>query len=487
MNLKIIPSFSWRKVITFYLVSSFSFLVPIYTSVAQEESIVDSHEFPVVTYCIDPDWFPYEAIRNNQHVGMSADYMRYIGIIAEINFVLVKTNSWDESLRFLKEGKCDVASMLNLSPEREKFLLFTQPYFNGTNVIVSRDEYNFIQSYENIGSQKLGAVASYRQAEYIANHYPEIDLHLVANETQGLQLLAEGQIDLFVGSLLSMNVKIQKNGFNNLHISGLAGPQDLLAMGVSNQNTALLEKLDNAIAQIPEWLHVEVYKEWNNVRVVSETDYRFIWATAILFTFLSAITFWRHRIVKRFNSQLLLKNQQLESLQKELLEKNLSLEFLSMRDTMTGMFNRHFMTQRCEQERTLSLRKNTQVCLIVMDIDYFKPINDNYGHSAGDIVLKELASRIQSTIRDMDISARWGGEEFLVLCPDTNKLEAQLLAVRLQKAISQNTFTAVGKLTCSFGVAEFKPGESFTQWFDRGDQALYQAKNNGRDCVVCAE
>tara|TARA_R110000751_G_scaffold3930_7_gene18677 strand:+ start:19701 stop:21128 length:1428 start_codon:yes stop_codon:yes gene_type:complete len=448
---------------------------------------VDFPEFPIVTYCIDPDWLPYEAIRNNQHVGMSADYMRYIGILAEVKFVLVKTRSWEESLRFLNTGQCDVASMLNRSPEREKYLLFTQPYFNDTNVLVSRDEYEFIQGFENIGEQKLGAVSSYRQAEYIANYYPEIDLHLVANESEGLRLLAEGEIDLFIGSLLSMNAKIQKNGYNHLHISGLAGPQDLLAMGVANQNHDLMEKLDAAIEQIPEWLHVEVYKEWNNVKVVNEADYRLIWAIGILFTFLSVIAFWRQRIVSRFNSQLLLKNKQLESLQKELLEKNQSLEFLSMRDPLTLMFNRYFISQRCEQERQLSLRKKTQVCLIVVDIDFFKPVNDNYGHSRGDAVLKEMAARITNTIREMDISARWGGEEFLVLCPDTNKQEAVLLAKRLNKAISQHAFTEVGHLTCSLGVAEYKPDESFVQWFDRGDQALYQAKNSGRDRVVCAE
>jgi ABC-type amino acid transport substrate-binding protein len=158
---------------------------------------------------------------------MSADYMRYIGMLAEVNFVLVRTDSWEDSLVYFKSGQCDVVSMLNRSPERDKYMLFTQPYFNGTNVIVSRDNNEFIQGYENIAKQKLGAVASYRQAEYITSYYPQIDLQLVNNESDGLQLLAEGKIDLFVGSLLSMNAKIQKNGYNHLHISGIAEPQDL--------------------------------------------------------------------------------------------------------------------------------------------------------------------------------------------------------------------------------------------------------------------
>jgi diguanylate cyclase (GGDEF)-like protein len=122
-----------------------------------------------------------------------------------------------------------------------------------------------------------------------------------------------------------------------------------------------------------------------------------------------------------------------------------------------------------------------------MDIDFFKPVNDNHGHSAGDTVLKEMATRIANTIHDMDTSARWGGGKFMVLCPNTKIQEARLLAERIKNAVSQYSFSGIGNLTCSLGVAEFKPDESFIQWFDRGDQALYQAKNSGRDQVVCAD
>jgi diguanylate cyclase (GGDEF)-like protein len=470
------------------------FLVLLFSTLpasSQDTSInylnVTAADYPSVTYCIDPDWLPYEAIRNNQHVGMSADYMRTIGLLAKVNFVLVRTNSWEDSLAFFKNGQCEVVSMLNKSPERDKYMSFTQPYFNGTNVIVSRYEHEFIQGYENIGKQKLGVVISYRHAEYVANYYPNIDLRLVSNESEGLRLLAEGEIDLFIGSLLSMNAKIQKNGYSHLHISGIAEPQDHLSMGVAKANKTLLKKLDAAIAQIPERLHVEVYKEWNNVRVLDEIDYRFLWGALSVFFVVSAFGVWRQRIVGRFNSQLVVKNQQLESLQKELVEKNQSLEFLSMHDPLTAMFNRNYMIQRCEQERQLSIRKKDSACLIILDIDFFKPVNDNHGHTVGDEVLKEIAVRITNTIRDMDTSARWGGEEFLVLCPNTNQQDAIILAERLRKAVLKESFSDVGHLTCSLGVAKFNPDESFTHWFDRADQALYQAKNSGRNQVVCAE
>ncbi|MGS2720672.1 diguanylate cyclase [Paraglaciecola aestuariivivens] len=463
----------------------FAFYLPAQEAQQDSQDIVPI--FPDVSYCIDPDWLPYEAIRNNQHVGMSADYMRYIGIMAEVNFVLVKTTTWEETLAKLKSGECDVASMLNSSPKRKEYLTFTQAYFTGTNVLVSKDDFGFIQGYEQIGDRTLGAVAGYRHAEYIANYYPEISLQLVDNETAGLQLLADGKIDLFIGSLLSINAKIQKNGFRELYISGIAEPQDRLAMGVSKQNQALVDRLDAAIEQIPEWLHVEVYKEWNNTKVVTEVDYSYLWIAAGIFSLISSIGLWRQWLIKQFNQTLLNKNQQLEELQKQLLEKNKTLEFLSMRDPLTSMFNRNFMIQRCEQERQHCLRHNHSACLIMLDIDHFKPINDTHGHSVGDAVLKELAQMVMQTVREMDVAARWGGEEFLILCPTSEKKDAMLLAERLNKVVAVQSFESVGQVTCSLGVAEFIPKESFIQWFDRADQALYQAKNNGRNKVVWAD
>ncbi|WP_162266406.1 diguanylate cyclase [Paraglaciecola hydrolytica] len=452
---------------------------------AANASTATSEEFayPTVTYCIDPDWMPYEAIRNNQHVGMSSDYIIYIGVLAELDFQLVKTKSWSESLEKLKSGECQVASMLNRSPERERYLRFTQPFFVGPNVLVSNVEQAFFQGYENIGTQVVGAVAQYRQAEYIDNYYPHINLKLVENELAGLRLLADGDIDLFVGSLLSVNALIQKSGFSNLRIAGLAEPQDQLSMAVSNDDIELLNKLNVAISELPEWVHADIYKQWNNVRVIEEVDYRYFWIATSVFLCIIILGVWRQLLVSRYNKKLTLKNQQLQTLQKELLENNQRLEFMSVRDPLTNMYNRHFMQDRAAQEKQVSQRKNLPVCLLLIDIDFFKAVNDQFGHSAGDAVLVELATLICSTIRNMDVAARWGGEEFIVLCPKTTLGEAIYLAKRLKNQIRQHEFTEVGRMTCSFGVAEYLGPESFVDWFDRTDKALYAAKNTGRDRI----
>jgi diguanylate cyclase (GGDEF)-like protein len=460
-----------------------------YCLMANDKIVLNSQiaDFPVVTYCVDPDWLPYEAIRNNQHVGMSFDYMTYIGVLADINFSLIKTQTWSETLDKLKNGECQVASMLNRSPEREKYILFTRPFFVGANVLVSNVEQPFFQGYENIGEQILGTVANYRQAEYVKTYYPNIKLKLVDTELAGLKSLASGDIDLFVGSLLSINAQIQKSGFSNLRIAGIAEPQDILGMGVANNDQVLLNKLDAAIAQLPEWVHVDIYKQWNNVRVIDEIDPRYIFGGIGVFICLMVIGIWGQLIVRRYNAKLVAKNNQLQVLQKELIEKNRRLEFTSLRDPLTSMFNRHFMQDRVEQEKQLSLRKKAPLCLILIDIDYFKAVNDQHGHVVGDLVLQEIASIVCSTIRDMDVAARWGGEEFIVLCPDSNLDDAIKLAGRLKDAVGQFEFNTIGHLTCSFGVAQHHAKESFVEWFERADKALYKAKNTGRNTIFAAK
>lgn len=131
-------------------------------------------------------------------------------------------------------------------------------------------------------------------------------------------------------------------------------------------------------------------------------------------------------------------------------------------------------------------RYDHPLCLMVFDIDFFKKINDCYGHNAGDQVLIELAAQIRASLRTSDSLTRWGGEEFVVLCPNTTLSTASLLAERLRNKIAGASFTEVEHVTVSVGVAECVSGESWEQWFKRADEALYRAKSGGRNQVQIA-
>jgi diguanylate cyclase (GGDEF)-like protein/hemerythrin-like metal-binding protein len=168
----------------------------------------------------------------------------------------------------------------------------------------------------------------------------------------------------------------------------------------------------------------------------------------------------------------------------QLAEKNRLLEGLATTDQLTGLFNRRMLDERAEAELERAARYGTPMSLVMFDLDHFKRVNDNWGHQAGDEVLKEVSALTRSLIREPDKLFRWGGEEFVVLAPHTDAEGAAVLAEKLRRTIASHRFPAVGAMTASFGVAQWRHADSLALWFGHVDLALYRAKNSGRDRVV---
>ena len=159
------------------------------------------------------------------------------------------------------------------------------------------------------------------------------------------------------------------------------------------------------------------------------------------------------------------------------------MENLASTDKLTGIYNRHKFEELFSLEAERTRRFASPLSLILLDIDHFKSVNDTYGHDVGDDVLKHLTSTIKSNIRQIDIFARWGGEEFLILSPGTNLTEVKIFAEKLRLAIEKTSFPRVNNITASIGLSEFEVNDTFSDLFKRADKALYFAKNNGRNQV----
>ena len=160
-------------------------------------------------------------------------------------------------------------------------------------------------------------------------------------------------------------------------------------------------------------------------------------------------------------------------------------------DALTGFYNRGQLEERIKQEASGAKRQHRNLCAIMVDIDYFKKVNDTYGHAIGDLVLKTVAGEIKSQLRDYDIAGRYGGEEFLILLPYTKIDEAKLVAERLRSAVETQKVD-ISKLcktkenlslTISLGVAQFNPKEFEKVFIRNADKALYKAKESGRNKV----
>lgn len=159
---------------------------------------------------------------------------------------------------------------------------------------------------------------------------------------------------------------------------------------------------------------------------------------------------------------------------------------LANKDQLTGLWNRHSLLNKLEEVDALWLRNGLAYSLMVLDLDHFKRINDTYGHLAGDMVLKNTADILQKSLRKIDFVCRYGGEEFLIILPLTNKKEAQIVAEKVQQKINENTVlwqkTHINT-TLSIGYATCKTHLSIEQLLQLADDAMYLAKSKGRNTI----
>lgn len=172
---------------------------------------------------------------------------------------------------------------------------------------------------------------------------------------------------------------------------------------------------------------------------------------------------------------------EVENKQQQLIDLNSTLQKLSVTDSLTGLKNRRYLEERLH-DLLLQAQNGRKVALLMLDIDYFKQVNDTYGHQIGDTVLQELAQHLEMEVGTTGIVARLGGEEFVVVMPDSGIEEGLAMADSLCKHVEAADWMHV-PITVSIGVAVYAPGDEVGSLLSRADSFLYKAKANGRNCV----
>ncbi|MBU4440543.1 MAG: GGDEF domain-containing protein, partial [Firmicutes bacterium] len=159
------------------------------------------------------------------------------------------------------------------------------------------------------------------------------------------------------------------------------------------------------------------------------------------------------------------------------------LKDLAIKDQLTGLYNRRKIDEVLMKEKQQAGLSKQNLAIIMADIDMFKLVNDQHGHLVGDTVLIAVTKILSQGVRKTDIVGRWGGEEFMIVCPDTDLVGATVLAEKLREMVAARDFEVIGKKTCSFGVAQLRKEETIDELLLRSDLALYRAKERGRNRV----
>ena len=453
---------------------------------AAPEDQISSTSSEEVTYCIDPNWAPYEAIRNGIHVGISAQYMNLIADITGLKFTLVKTDSWQQSLEYVQRGECQLIPMLNTSDYRKQFLDFSIPYFEAPNVLVAKAGTPMLQGYSGVGNRTVGIVQGYRQVEYISRHYPGLRLKLIPSEEEGLKQLENDEFDVMVGSLMSVNMHINNLKLEDLNIVGYAEPFDSLAFGVNKSYGHLVEKLNYAIERIPESRKVEIYKQWNNVQIRYSRNYSVMILTTVIVLISLLWLISRNRHVGGYKRIISQKNEEISALQATLLEKNRTLGFLTAHDTITGLYNRNHMIQRAEEEISRFNRFHTTASLIILELTPSQDGDLPLDASMREDTLKVVATHCLNTVREVDVVSRFNGEQFIILCPQTELDAAKILADRLLACLMGH-YLLRENFSVAIVMSQLKESEEFPEWMERTVKALYQSKRQEFGSVSVAQ
>ena len=422
----------------------------------------------VINMCVDPDWMPFEKIENGQHFGMAADYFNIIKKTTNINIQLVKTDNWSESLEFAKQRKCDILSFLMSTPERKKYLDFTSAYLKIPVVMATKTDVPFINDFNSLKGKKLGLPKGYAFIEILKVDYPDLTIVEVDNINDGLKRVVEGELYGYIGSLATIGYSFQKNFTGELKISGKFDGTWDFTIGVRNDDPILLNIFQKAVNSIDKESEQRILNKWLSINYVKETDYDLLFKAIGVFVLILLI------ILFFYFKQMKLKEQ---------------LQLLSITDSMTKLYNRRYFENTAEHYFESVKRNKTDLSLIMLDVDNFKQINDNYGHKIGDFVLIELANILLSLSRKSDIICRFGGEEFIILLPQTNLEGANFMAEKIRRHIEESALPLDNlnqlKFTVSLGVSQVNilVDKNIEDCIKRSDDALYEAKNSGKNRV----
>ncbi|MBZ2169352.1 MULTISPECIES: transporter substrate-binding domain-containing protein [Marinobacter] len=439
----------------------------------EEQAWLEAREY-TLPYCVDHDWMPLEGIDSaGNHTGLSAEALRMFSERTQIRFKLVRTKSWQETLEAAQERECDLLPLAMKTPERSRYLSFTDPYVQVPNIVLGRIETPFIEGLGDLRNRKIGVVKGYAFAELLKYRYPSLKLVEVENESVGLKLLQENELAGYITTLPTASYHMQDQGLADLKVIGRIPADWSLSVATRNDEAILLSIMQKVVSSLSPEERRNLESYWRDVRIEQSVDYTVLWQVlAIALIGASLLVYW---------------NRKLDRLNRELAVANDTLARLSVTDDLTQLGNRSYFDREFRKSFQWCQRNETGLAVAMVDADHFKAINDTYGHEAGDHCLIALADVMRRNFRrETDRLSRFGGEEFVIFTSYHHPEEVIERLDRFREAVADSATVYSGKtihLTISIGLATGVPDPSDTpaEFLRLADQALYQAKQNGRN------
>ncbi|KUJ75712.1 hypothetical protein AVO42_10490 [Thiomicrospira sp. XS5] len=431
-------------------------------------------EHPVIRLGIDRAYAPIEFVNEQgEYDGITPSFLEFVSQRTGLEFKPSLHLSWPDVLTEFKAHELDVLPAVIETEERKTYMNFTQAYLKFPMVVATRDGVPYVANFKQLQGKRIAVVKNYAAHEALHNVFPEMKLTLVNSAKQGLEAVSNGEAFGYVDNVAVIGYHIKKYGLTSLQISGEMPFHANIAMGVRQDWPELLSIFQKVLQQIPKQRYVEMTNSWLQINYKTEYSWtQLLLILAPVLLLLAVFIFF---------------NRKLRHTQDELRASNDKLSVLSVTDHLTGIYNRQYLDQVLDAEVERVDRYHSKLSLVMMDLDNFKQVNDTFGHLVGDEVLVKSVETIHHLVRKTDTFGRWGGEEFILICPETDLHQASQLAEKVRAAIESTEFSHGIRLTFSLGVAQYQAGELVNECIDRADRNLYRAKHNGKNQVSVSE
>jgi len=451
-----------------------------------EKNFIQRH--PVIRFRIRRDKPPFEFVRKGKAAGIAVDYITAIAKKAGfkpafiINDMPLK-KAYETMAGDRKEFDTLLFSVK--SRERARRYAYGTPYLSYPMMIIGHTDSPYIGKTSDLKNKKVAVEESFLTIEWLGRDYPDIILIEAKNTKAALELVNDKKVDAYVGNIAVANYMMTHRNMRNLK---LLAPSDYGNVEYSfvgpKEWPELVSILDKGYASLPRNFHSHIQQKWFSVQIVENIDYQLLWKIAGIITLVTLWVVWwtRKLVVQKAKTEKAL--SQLQEVQLLLKEQNDKLERLSVTDCLTTLNNRLKLDIVISEEFERSKRYGIRFGIIMADIDHFKKINDTYGHQTGDQVLISFAGLIRTNVRKVDTVGRWGGEEFLVICPATDQNGLIRVAENLRQIIAGHEFEGVGNITASFGAALYENDRYIKHLISRVDEALYLSKEGGRNRIT---